>query len=54
MKFTHPSRQAPQYAYSDRDIAYLERNGWVREIPEDIKEARPILTLPKRKPKANK
>ena len=28
----HPQRQSRQYAYSERDIAYLEKNGWVREI----------------------
>lgn len=31
ISLTHPQRQSRQYAYSDRDIAYLEKNGWVRE-----------------------
>ena len=31
ISLTHPQRQSRQHAYSDRDIAYLEKNGWVRE-----------------------
>lgn len=34
---THPQRQSRQYAYSERDIAYLEKQGWVREkLPEQV------------------
>jgi hypothetical protein len=46
VKLTHPNRNTPQYAYSERDVEYLERNGWVREPV--VKEQRPTLTLPKR------
>jgi len=35
ISLTHPQRQSRQYAYSDRDIAYLEKNGWVREKPPE-------------------
>ena len=31
MKLTHPRRAAAQYAYSERDIAYLVGLGWVKE-----------------------
>lgn len=32
MLLTHPNRQSPQHAHSERDIAYLEKQGWVREV----------------------
>lgn len=49
MKLTHPDRPTPQFAFSERDVAYLESKGWVREsVPEPVPEKRPILTLPKR------
>ena len=35
ISLTHPQRQSRQYAYSDRDIAYLEKQGWVREKPPE-------------------
>lgn len=31
MQLTHPNRNSPQHAFSERDIAYLEKQGWVRE-----------------------
>lgn len=33
MQLTHPNRNSPQHAFSERDIAYLEKQGWVREKP---------------------
>ena len=49
MQLTHPNRNSPQYAYSDRDIAYLEMNGWVRlKPPEQRVEQVPVLLQPKR------
>lgn len=39
MKMTHHNRPAPQYAYSDRDVAWLEKNGWAREAPVEVKPA---------------
>ena len=35
ISLTHPQRQSRQHAYSDRDIAYLEKQGWVREKPPE-------------------
>lgn len=31
----HPKRQSRQYVHSDRDVAYLEKQGWVREAPPE-------------------
>ena len=50
--FYHPDRAAPQFAYSDGDIAYLERTGWKRQIPALLKppasEAPVEIDKPKR------
>ena len=35
IELRHPDRHTPQFAYSQGDIAYLERTGWRREpVPE--------------------
>ena len=31
--YTKPGRESPQYVYSERDIAYLELQGWTRVEP---------------------
>lgn len=36
MKLTHPDRPSPQYAFSERDIAALEKMGWTSEKPVDL------------------
>jgi hypothetical protein len=36
ISLTHPQRQSRQYANSERDVAYLEKQGWVREKPLDV------------------
>ena len=43
ISLTHPQRQSRQVAYSERDIAWLEKQGWVREKPP---EQVPALLLP--------
>ena len=40
-----PGRESPQYAYSERDIAYLERSGWERQAPPEPPRAA-LLTAP--------
>lgn len=39
-------KESPQHAYSARDIAWLEKQGWVRVKPQE-KQA-PVLLQPKR------
>jgi hypothetical protein len=41
-----PGKESPQYVYSQRDIEYLEKQGWVRMEP---KQPRPVLKLRKDK-----
>lgn len=49
MKLCHPDRNSPQYAYSERDIAWLEKQGWKRiepieqkaEVKTPVKRGRP-------------
>ena len=41
----HPQRQSRQHAYSDRDVAYLEKQGWVREKPP-VEKDEIVMLLP--------
>lgn len=50
ISLTHPQRQSRQYAYSDRDIAYLEKNGWVREKPPEQASIPALLQPPVKRP----
>ena len=43
-------RTVPQYAYSDRDVAYLERTGWKRETPPEPQRAALLMAPAKKKP----
>lgn len=45
---TKPGRESPQYAHTERDIAYLEMQGWTRvpkPAPQDPVKERKTLKL---------
>lgn len=42
----HPQRESKQYVFSDRDIAYLEKQGWVREKPPEPALMKPSGVAP--------
>ena len=46
--FTLPGRTGYQYASSDRDIAWLEKQGWKRVEPAKVEEVKPVPVLLKR------
>ena len=45
IELRHPDRHTPQFAYTERDVAYLERTGWKRETPPEPKRAA-LLSAP--------
>lgn len=48
--FYKPDRRTPQFAHSERDIAYLERTGWKREAPPEPQRAALLSPPIKKKP----
>jgi len=48
MELRHPARNSPQYVHSDRDIAWLEKNGWKRVEPPKVEEVKAVPVLLKR------
>lgn len=44
---THKDRQSPQYAHSERDVAYLLARGWVKVDERPPEKKRPTLRLQK-------
>jgi len=38
IELRHPDRHTPQFAYTERDRAWLEKNGWV-----EVKRSVPVL-----------
>lgn len=50
MQLTHPNRNSPQHAFSERDVAYLEKQGWVREKPPEQAPIPALLQPPVKRP----
>lgn len=48
MQLRHPNKNSPQHAYSQRDIAWLEKQGWKRVEPAKVEEVKAIPALLKR------
>jgi len=48
MELRHPARNSPQYVHSERDIAWLEKNGWKRVEPPKVEEVKEVPVLLKR------
>ena len=49
----HPNKESKQIVYSDRDAAWLEKQGWYRAVPEkkpdiEAESAAPVQTLKRR------
>lgn len=45
----HPMRPTPQYAYSERDAAYLESQGWARVETQPAQPERQLVEVANKK-----